>query len=252
MYDRCDMCRMYEKCTYGEYVTYVTHIACNAQATYIAHIPHIICVTVESVVIRDPFAKMVFEQSGFGASGLALVRSCGSAGVAPGDGRHQPLPRSLDAPDLDAGSASRYASVHRTPSAPGKGGYGMLNSVCCVRPRPVRTFLLVQVVFDEPPPGADGNRFESTPWTVGTSAAYDRSKFTSCNTKTPFFVFHEGRVRGSRSPNPKLAFRPWPLASSQPDRAEGPTGIRRGPGYAARRIPPTALETNNHHQYGNR
>ena len=240
MYDRCDMCRMYEKCTYGECITYVSHIARNAQATYIAHRPHIKCVTVESVVIRDPFAKMVFEQSGFGASGLALVRSCGSAGVAPGDGRHQPLPRSLDAPDLDAGSASRYASVHRTPSAPGKGGYGMLNSVCCVRPRPVRTFLLVQVVFDEPPPGADGNRFESTPWTVGTSVAYGRSKFTSCNTKTPFFVFQEGRVRGSRSPNPKLAFRPWPLASSQPDRAEGRTGIRRGPGSAARRIPPTA------------
>ena len=234
------MCRMYEKCTYGECITYVSHIARNAQATYIAHRPHIKCVTVESVVIRDPFAKMVFEQSGFGASGLALVRSCGSAGVAPGDGRHQPLPRSLDAPDLDAGSASRYASVHRTPSAPGKGGYGMLNSVCCVRPRPVRTFLLVQVVFDEPPPGADGNRFESTPWTVGTSVAYGRSKFTSGITKTPVFVLPEGRVRGSRSPNPKLAFRPWPLASSQPDRAEGRTGIRRGPGSAARRIPPTA------------
>ena len=242
MYDRCDMCRMYEKCTYGECITYVSHIARNAQATYIAHRPHIKCVTVESVVIRDPFAKMVFEQSGFGASGLALVRSCGSAGVAPGDGRHQPLPRSLDAPDLDAGSASRYASVHRTPSAPGKGGYGMLNSVCCVRPRPVRTFLLVQVVFDEPPPGADGNRFESTPWTVGTSVAYGRSKCTSCNTKTPLFVFHEGRVRGSRTPNPTLAFRPWPLASSQPDRAEGHTGIRQGPGYAARRLPPIALE----------
>lgn len=236
------MCRMYEKCTYGECITYVSHIARNAQATYIAHRPHIKCVTVESVVIRDPFAKMVFEQSGFGASGLALVRSCGSAGVAPGDGRHQPLPRSLDAPDLDAGSASRYASVHRTPSAPGKGGYGMLNSVCCVRPRPVRTFLLVQVVFDEPPPGADGNRFESTPWTVGTSVAYGRSKCTSCNTKTPLFVFHEGRVRGSRTPNPTLAFRPWPLASSQPDRAEGHTGIRQGPGYAARRLPPIALE----------
>ena len=240
MYDRCDMCRMYEKCTYGECITYVSHIARNAQATYIAHRPHIKCVTVESVVIRDPFAKMVFEQSGFGASGLALVRSCGSAGVAPGDGRHQPLPRSLDAPDLDAGSASRYASVHRTPSAPGKGGYGMLNSVCCVRPRPVRTFLLVQVVFDEPPPGADGNRFESTPWTVGTSVAYGRSKFTSGITKTSVFVLPEGRVRGSRSPNPKLAFRPWPLASSQPDRAEGRTGIRRGPGSAARRIPLTA------------
>ena len=234
------MCRMYEKCTYGECITYVSHIARNAQATYIAHRPYIKCVTVESVVIRDPFAKMVFEQSGFGASGLALVRSCGSAGVAPGDGRHQPLPRSLDAPDLDAGSASRYASVHRTPSAPGKGGYGMLNSVCCVRPRPVRTFLLVQVVFDEPPPGADGNRFESTPWTVGTSVAYGRSKFTSGITKTPVFVLPEGRVRGSRSPNLKLAFRPWPLASSQPDRAEGCTGIRRGPGSAARRIPLTA------------
>ena len=240
MYDICAMCGICENCADSSRVTYVTHIARSAQAISIAHIPHIICVTVESGVIRDPFAEREFEQSGLGVPGLALVQSCGSAGVASGDGRHQPLPRSQDAPDLDAGSASRCASVHRTPSAPGKGGYGMLNSVCCVRPRPVRTFLLVQVVFDEPPPGADGNRFESTPWTVGTSVAYGRSKFTSCNTKTPFFVFQEGRVRGSRSPSPKLAFRPWPLASSQPDRAEGRTGIRRGPGSAARRIPPTA------------
>ena len=182
MYGICLMCGICENCADSSRVTYVTHIARSAQATSIAHIPHIICVTVESGVIRDPFAEREFEQSGLGVPGLALVQSCGSAGVAPGDGRHQPLPRSLDAPDLDAGSASRSASVHRTPSAPGKGGYGMLNSVCCVRPRPVRTFLLVQVVFDEPPPGADGNRFESTPWTVGTLAAYERSKFIARRT----------------------------------------------------------------------
>ena len=53
-----------------------------------------------------------------------LVRSCGTAGVATGDGRHQPLPRSLDAPDLDDGSAIRCASVLRTPSAPSKRGRG--------------------------------------------------------------------------------------------------------------------------------
>ena len=43
--------------------------------------------------------------------------------------------------------------------------YGMFNAVCCISPRPVRTVSLVLVVIDEPPPGADGNRFESTPWT---------------------------------------------------------------------------------------
>lgn len=116
------MCRMYEKCTYGECVTYVAHIARSTQETSIAHIPHIICVTVESGVIRDPFAERVFVQSGFGAPGLALVQSCVSAGVAPGDGRHQPIPKSQDAPDLDAGSASRCASVHWTPSAPAGAG----------------------------------------------------------------------------------------------------------------------------------
>lgn len=240
MFIICDMCNMYDKCTHSSRVTYVTHIARSAQTTSIEHISHIICVTVESGVIRDPFAKRVMEQSGFGAPGLALVQSCGAAGVATGDGRHQPFPTCQEAPELDDGCAIRKASVLRTPSAPVKRGYGMSNAVCCISPRPVRTIPLVQVVFDEPPPGADGSRFESTPWTVGTLAAYGRSKFTSCNTKTPFFVFQEGRVRGSRSPNPKLAFRPWPLASSQPDRAEGRTGIRRGPGSAARRIPPTA------------
>ena len=169
----CDWCSMYGKCTCATSVTCVTHIAYETHATNRTPILHMICVTVDAVTDNKD------------TSGIALVRSCGAAGVATGDGRHQP--------------------------------------------------------FDEPPPGADGSRFESTPWTVGTLAAYGRSKFTSCNTKTPFFVFQEGRVRGSRSPNPKLAFRPWPLASSQPDRAEGRTGIRRGPGYAARRIPPTAL-----------
>ena len=181
---------------------------------------------------------------------VVLVRSC-CAGVATGDVRHPPCGQAAR-PDLDAGSARRCASVLRTQLAPAKRGNGMLKGVCSVSPRPVRTISLVQVVFDEPPPEADGNRFEPPPGAVGPSVAFGRSKFTSGITKTPVFVLPEGRVRGSRSPNPKLAFRPWPLASSQPDRAEGPTGIRRGPGYAARRIPPTALETNNHHQYGNR
>ena len=231
---------MYGKCTCATSVTCVTHIAYETHATNRTPILHMICITVGAVTDNKD------------TSGIALVRSCGAAGVATGDGRHQPFPTCQEAPELDDGCAIRKASVLRTPSAPVKRGYGMSNAVCCISPRPVRTIPLVQVVFDEPPPGADGSRFESTPWTVGTLAAYGRSKFTSGITKTPVFVLPEGRVRGSRSPNPKLAFRPWPLASSQPDRAEGPTGIRRGPGYAARRIPPTALETNNHHQYANR
>lgn len=241
MYGICDICIICDKCTYGSHVASVTHITGEASATSGTHILHMTDVTVGTGALCNPFTTKETENSGTGLD-IALVRSCEATGVATGDGRHQPIRAGQRAPDLDAGSASRYASVHRTPSAPGKGGYGMLNSVCCVRPRPVRTFLLVQVVFDEPPPGADGNRFESTPWTVGISVAYGRSKCTSCNTKTPLFVFHEGRVRGSRTPNPTLAFRPWPLASSQPDRAEGHTGIRQGPGYAARRLPPIALE----------
>ena len=236
MYDICVMCDVCENCADSSRVTYVTHIACSARETSIAHIPHRICVTFESGAIRDSFAKRLFEQSEFGAPCLALVQPCRSAGVAPADGRRQPLPTSQEAPDLDTGSSI----VLRTLSAPAKGEHGMLNSVCCVCPRPVRTISLVQVVFDESPPGTDGNRFESTPWTAGTTAAYGRSKFTSCNTTTPFFVFHEGRVRGSRSPNPKLAFRPWPLASSQPDwagRAHGnPPGPRlRRPSHSAHR-----------------
>ena len=225
----CDWCSMYGKCTCATSVTCVTHIAYETHATNRTPILHMICVTVDAVTDNKD------------TSGIALVRSCGAAGVATGDGRHQPFPTCQEAPELDDGCAIRKASVLRTPSAPVKRGYGMSNAVCCISPRPVRTIPLVQVVFDEPPPGADGSRFESTPWTVGTLAAYGRSKFTSGITKTSVFVLPEGRVRGSRSPNPKLAFRPWPLASSQPDRAEGRTGIRRGPGYAARRIPPTAL-----------
>ena len=51
---------------------------------------------------------------------LVLVRSCRSAGVATGDGRH--LAVRLHLPNLDEGSALRCASVLRTPSAPaGKG-----------------------------------------------------------------------------------------------------------------------------------
>lgn len=51
-----------------------------------------------------------------------LVRSCGTAGVATGDGRHQLIQAGWRIPDLDEGSALRCASVLRTPSAPaGKG-----------------------------------------------------------------------------------------------------------------------------------
>lgn len=52
---------------------------------------------------------------------ILLVRSC-CAGVATSDGRH-PAVR-LHLPDLDEGSALRYASVLRTPSAPSKRGRG--------------------------------------------------------------------------------------------------------------------------------
>ena len=235
----CDMCNMYDKCTYGSRVTCVTHIARKARVTSRTHIPHRICITVNArTSLKD-------------TSGIALVRSCWDAGVATGDGRHQPIPTGQEALELADGCAIHGASVQRTPAVPAQRGYGKKNGVCHVSPRPVRTVSLVRVVIDEPPPGADGNRFESIPWTVGTAAAYRRSKCTSCNTKTPLFVFHEGRVRGSRSPNPTLAFRPWPLASSQPDRAEGRKGIRRGPGYAARHIPPTTQKRNNH-RYGKR
>ena len=53
-----------------------------------------------------------------------LVRSCGTAGVATGDGRHKPIQAGQRTPDLDDGSAIRYASVLRTPSAPSKRGRG--------------------------------------------------------------------------------------------------------------------------------
>ena len=55
---------------------------------------------------------------------LVLVRSCRSAGVATGDGRHKPIQAGQRTPDLDDGSAIRCASVLRTPSAPGKRGRG--------------------------------------------------------------------------------------------------------------------------------
>ena len=233
------MCSMYDKCTYGSRVACVTHIAPKTHVTSRTHIPHRICITVNArTSLKD-------------TSGIALVWSCWDAGVATGDGRHQPFPMGRKASDHADGHAIRGASVQRTPVVPAQREYGKKNGVCHVSPRPVRTVSLVRVVIDEPPPGADGNRFESTPWTVGTSVAYGRSKFTSGITKTSVFVLPEGRVRGSRSPNPKLAFRPWPLASSQPDRAEGRKGIRRGPGYAARHIPPTAQKRNNH-RYGKR
>ena len=53
-----------------------------------------------------------------------LVRSCRNAGVATGDGRHQPIQAGQRTPDLDDGSAIRCASVLRTPSAPSKRGRG--------------------------------------------------------------------------------------------------------------------------------
>lgn len=55
---------------------------------------------------------------------LALVRSGVTAGVATGDGRHQPIQTGRETPDLADGSAIRKASVHWTPSAPGKRGRG--------------------------------------------------------------------------------------------------------------------------------
>ena len=62
--------------------------------------------------------------------GLVLVRSC-RAGVTSGDGRHLPI-RLTARPDLDAGSASRCASVLRTPSAPSKEGRGATTGATCV------------------------------------------------------------------------------------------------------------------------
>ena len=61
---------------------------------------------------------------GIGKWALVLVRSCGTAGVATGDGRHKPIQAGQRTPDLDDGSAIRYASVLRTPSAPSKRGRG--------------------------------------------------------------------------------------------------------------------------------
>lgn len=250
----CHICDMYnncDKCAYSSRVAGVTHIAHIARAILRTHIPDVICVTVDAVALRNPLAMKETEKGG-SRLGTALVRSCEAAGVATGDGRHQPIRAGQRAPDLDAGSASRCASVHTDTAGSGTGGIWNVERRMLRQSSSRSNPLARPGRFDEPPPGADGNRFEPPPGAVGPSLAFGRSKFTSGITKTPVFVLPEGRVRGSRSPNPKLAFRPWPLASSQPDRAEGPTGIRRGPGYAARRIPPTALETNNHHQYGNR
>ena len=55
-----------------------------------------------------------------GGEGLVLVRSC-RAGVTSGDGRHPPCGQAAR-PELDAGCASRCASVLRTPSAPAERG----------------------------------------------------------------------------------------------------------------------------------
>ena len=59
-----------------------------------------------------------------GKRALVLVQSCRYAGVATGDGRHKPIQAGQRTPDLDDGSAIRYASVLRTPSAPSKRGRG--------------------------------------------------------------------------------------------------------------------------------
>lgn len=53
-----------------------------------------------------------------------LVRSCRTAGVATGDGRHQPIQAGQGTLDLADGCAIRKASVHWTPSAPVKRGRG--------------------------------------------------------------------------------------------------------------------------------
>lgn len=58
-----------------------------------------------------------------GKRAVVLVRSCGTAGVATGDGRHTPCGQAAR-PDLDDGYAIRCASVLRTPSAPARKGRG--------------------------------------------------------------------------------------------------------------------------------
>ena len=141
MYNICDMCSMYGRCTCATSVIGVTHIADETHATSRTHIPHMICIRVDTGTGKRD------------TSGIALVRSRGTAGVAAGDGRHLPFPTCQEAPELDDGCAIRYASVHWTPSAPVMSGYGMFNTACRVSPRPIRTVSLVQVVFDEPPPG---------------------------------------------------------------------------------------------------
>ena len=132
---------MYGKCTCATSVTGVTHITRESPATSRTRIPHMICVTVDTGTRKRD------------TSGFALVQSCGAAGVAAGDGRHLPFRTGQEAPALEDGCAIRCASVHWTPSALVKGGYGLFNAVCCVSPRPIRTFSLVQIVYDEPPPG---------------------------------------------------------------------------------------------------
>lgn len=64
-------------------------------------------------------------------------------------------------------SWSSATSPHRGQTAPPKESFG--GCIRGVGARAGRTVLLVLVVCDEPPPGADGIRFESTPWTPGTS-----------------------------------------------------------------------------------
>ena len=64
--------------------------------------------------------------------------------------------------DLDDGYTIRCSSVLRTPSASAQSREDM---ECCVSPRPVRAISLVQVVFDESPPGA-----------VGPSIAYEGAR----------------------------------------------------------------------------
>ena len=86
-------------------------------------------------------------------SDMVPVGSGGAAGVATSDGRYQPIPTGHNPPDLGDGYAISYASVHRTPPAPAWKRAGGLNGACCVSPLPVRTISLVQIVFDEPPPG---------------------------------------------------------------------------------------------------
>lgn len=126
MCDMCYICKMdcmYDQYAYGTPVTCVTQIARKTYATSRMRIPHMIYMTVGTGTGKND------------TSGIALVRSCGSAGSPTGDGRH-PLPEN-----------------HRT----------------IVSARPGLPVLTRPVHFVESPPATDGRKEESPPGTGGTA-----------------------------------------------------------------------------------